>query len=156
MHMTGTWLIGDTMNNTDANIGWFFFPSIDGSEVLPPGGLGSVYFISSKTEHPDEAIAFLDYLFDPANARVWMETMNFVPPYPVDPEEFDIPELQKFAVKALAEVQLGYNIDVLTPSSFNKTMFDGFQAVLLGQKTPEEVAAQLQADMEAYRAEQKK
>ncbi|MCZ7545974.1 MAG: hypothetical protein M5R40_21715 [Anaerolineae bacterium] len=80
--------------------------------------------------------------------------MNFVPPYPVDPTNFDIPELQKFAVQALAEVELGYNIDVLTPSNFNKTMFDGFQAVLLGQRTPEEIAAQLQADMEAYRAEQ--
>src|SRR5690606_5340537 len=82
MHMTGTWLIGDTMNNTEANIGWFFFPSIDGSDVLPPGWLGSVYFVSSATEHPDEAIAFLDYLFDPVNAEIWMETMNFVPPYP--------------------------------------------------------------------------
>lgn len=154
MHMTGTWLIGDTMANTDANIGWFFFPSIDGGEVLPPGGLGSVYFVSSATEHPDEAIAFLDFLFDPANARVWMEQMGFVPPYAVDTADFDLPELQKFAVQALAEVQLGYNIDVLTPAAFNDAMLNGFQGVLLGQLTPEEVAANLQAAMDAYRAEQ--
>ena len=155
MHMTGTWLISDIVENMpDANVGFFFFPSIHGSEVLPPGGLGSIYYISSATAHPDEAIAFLDFLFDPANARVWMEDMNKVPPYAVDPTDFELSELLKFAVQALAEVELGYNIDVLTPASFNQTMLNGFQGVLLGQMTPEEVAAQLQADMEAYRAEQ--
>jgi raffinose/stachyose/melibiose transport system substrate-binding protein len=155
MHMTGTWLIGDIVENMpDTNVGFFFFPSIDGGEVLPPGGLGSVYFISSATEHPDEAIAFLDFLFDPANARIWMEDIHRIPPYAVDTTDFDLPDLMKFAVQALQEVQLGYNIDVLTPQAFNDAMLNGFQGVLLGDVTPEEVAAQLQAAMEAYRAEQ--
>ena len=153
MHMTGTWLIDRVVADADFEVGWFFFPSIDGSEVLPPGGLGSVYFVSSATEHPDTAIAFLDYLFDPVNAPIWMEVMDRVPPYPVNTEELELNDLLEFAVEALETVQLGYNIDVLTPQSFNKTMSDGFQAILLGLKTPEEVTAQLQADMEAYRAE---
>jgi len=154
MHMTGTWLIADIVANTDFPTGFFFFPSIDGSAVLPPGGLGSVYFVSAATEHPDEAIAFLDFLFDPANARVWLEGMGKVPPYPVDASEFDLPDLMRFAIQALSEVELGYNIDVLTPLDFNDAMLNGFQGVLTGSATPEEVAANLQAAMEAYRAKQ--
>jgi len=39
----------------------------------------------------------------------------------------------------------GYNIDVLTTAEFNQAMWDGVQAVLTGQATPEEVAANLEA-----------
>ncbi|MCZ7545973.1 MAG: extracellular solute-binding protein [Anaerolineae bacterium] len=40
MHMTGTWLIGDTMNNTEANIGWFFFPPSTAATCCRPVGWG--------------------------------------------------------------------------------------------------------------------
>jgi raffinose/stachyose/melibiose transport system substrate-binding protein len=39
----------------------------------------------------------------------------------------------------------GYNIDVLASDAFNEAMFDGMQAILTDQATPEEVAANLQA-----------
>ena len=40
---------------------------------------------------------------------------------------------------------LGYNIDVLTPQSFNEVMWTGFQEVLNATKSPGEQAAALQA-----------
>ena len=49
MHMTGTWLIGEILDNTTFDTGFFFFPSIDGKPILPPAGLGSGYFVSSST-----------------------------------------------------------------------------------------------------------
>ena len=60
----------------------------------------------------------------------------------------------KFAVDALATTEMGYNIDVVTPDNFNTVMGDGFQAVLAGEKTPEQQAADLQAAMEEFRSEQ--
>jgi ABC-type glycerol-3-phosphate transport system substrate-binding protein len=48
---------------------------------------------------------------------------------------------------------LGYNIDVLAGNSFNQVQIDGFQAVLLGQKTPEEQIKDLQAAWEADKSE---
>jgi raffinose/stachyose/melibiose transport system substrate-binding protein len=45
---------------------------------------------------------------------------------------------------------LGYNIDVLTPPEFNTAMNEGFQAVLNGERTPEEMAEALQASWDAY------
>ena len=120
--------------------------------ALPPAGLGSGYFVSSKTQQKDAAIKFLSYLFDPANAKIWMEQMLMIPPYQADASAFKLPDLFKSAIQAISTQEMGYNIDVMTPDKFNTAMGDGFQAVLLGQKTPEQQAKDLQAAMLAARA----
>ena len=45
-------------------------------------------------------------------------------------------------------MQFGYNVDVLAPPEFNDMMLNGFQAILAGDKTPEQQAADLQAAWE--------
>lgn len=154
MHISGTWAMNSIMEKATFETGWFFLPNPNGGDPLPPAGLGSGYFISSATQHPEEAIAFLDFLYDPANAQTWTEGMRVIPPYAVDTSGYDVPQLYSFALEALATVPMGYNIDVLTPDTFNTMMADGFQAVLLGQKTPEQQAADLQAAIQAYRDSQ--
>ena len=44
--------------------------------------------------------------------------------------------------------QFGYNIDVMAPPAFNDMMQNGFQAMLNGDKTAEQQAADLQAAWE--------
>ncbi|MCL4384970.1 MAG: extracellular solute-binding protein [Actinobacteria bacterium] len=150
MHMTGTWLISEiTANAKDFETGFFFFPSIEGKPILPPGGLGSGYFISSKTANPVEAIKFLDYLFSEENAKMWLENMSIIPPIIVNTEGLNLSPLMKFAVNAVSGVPLGYNIDVLAGDQFNNTQADGYQAVLLGKKTPEVLIKELQSAWEA-------
>lgn len=151
MHISGTWAMGNIAGKTSFEVGWFFVPKADGG-TLPPAGLGSGYFVSSKTQHQDAAIKFLSYLFDPANAKTWMEQMLVIPPYQVDASAFQLSDLFKSAVSAIASQEMGYNIDVMTPDKFNTAMGDGFQAVLLGEKTPEQQAKDLQAAMTASRA----
>ena len=148
MMPTGTWLIQRITDDASFEAGWFFLPAPEGMTTLPPAGLGSGYFVSASTEHPEEAKAFLEFLFDPANASYWVEGMSVVPPYPVDTEGMEIAPLTGFAMEALATVPMGYNIDVLTPDAFNTVMLDGFQAVLGGDRTPEEQAAALAASVE--------
>ncbi len=46
--------------------------------------------------------------------------------------------------KATQAGALGYNIDVLTPQSFNEVMWTGFQEVLNGTRSPGEQAGALQ------------
>jgi raffinose/stachyose/melibiose transport system substrate-binding protein len=150
MHISGTWAIGNIEGKAPFELGWFFVPKPDGG-ALPPAGLGSGYFVSSKTQQKDAAIKFLSYLFDPANARIWMEQMLIIPPYQVDASSFKLPALFKAAIGAIASHDMGYNIDVMTPDKFNTAMGDGFQAVLIGQKTPEQQAKDLQAAMVASR-----
>jgi raffinose/stachyose/melibiose transport system substrate-binding protein len=150
MHISGTWAIGD-IAEAPFNVGWFFVPKADGG-ALPPAGLGSGHFVSSKTQHADAAVKYLSFLFDPANAKIWMEQMGILPPYQVDASAFALPSLFNDAVQAVSGQEMGYNIDVLTPDKFNNVMNEGFQAVLLGQKTPEQQAKDLQAAMVASRA----
>lgn len=146
MDLTGSWMIA-TFKNNPFDTGFFFLPSEDGTNPLPPAGLGSGYFISKNTEHPEEAKEFLKFLFDPANAHFWVEDMSVLPPYPVDASGMDIPSLLQFALSALAEVEMGFNIDVLTPDKFNTAMSDGFQAVIAGDRSAAEQAAALQQAM---------
>jgi raffinose/stachyose/melibiose transport system substrate-binding protein len=147
MMVTGTWLI-QSMTDSGLDVGWFFLPAPEGMDTLPPAGLGSGYFVSAATEHPEETEKFLEFLFDPANASYWVEGMSVVPPYAVDTAGMEVAPLTSFAMDALATVPMGYNIDVLTPDAFNNTMKDGFQAVLGGDRTSAEQAAALAASVE--------
>jgi raffinose/stachyose/melibiose transport system substrate-binding protein len=149
METTGTWLISEMANSAkDFEVGFFFFPSVEGKPVLPPGGIGSGYFINAKTKYPKEATEFLDFMFSEQGAKIWLEEMSVIPPMKVDTSSMNLQPLLKFAVSALSEVPLGYNIDVLAGDQFNAAQGDGFQAVLLGQKTPEELIKELQTAWE--------
>ena len=71
-------------------------------------------------------------------------------PVEVDMANIEIGPLNKQIIEALQSagdegVQFGYNVDVLAPPEFNETMSSGFQAILVGDKTPEQEAADLQA-----------
>ena len=81
---------------------------------LPPAGLGSGYFITSASENVEAAEKFLTFLYDPANAAFWVEQMSVIPPNDVDTSTLDVSPLLAQTMDALATVQMGYNIDVLT------------------------------------------
>jgi len=71
-----------------------------------------------------------------------------IPAQPVNPKGLEVPELFKEVLEDLSttpEAQsFGYNIDVLAPQNFNEVMFNGFQEVLDGTRSPVEQAAALQ------------
>lgn len=149
---TGTWLIGDINTNVkDFEPGFFFYPTLPGGKgQYPAAGLGGGYWVSAKSKHPDQAAAWLDSYFSPEAAKIWMEKASKIQPVKVDSSGFNLNPLFKFAVNALQTQsdQMGYNIDPLLPANFNQTELDGFQAVILGQKTAEEMAKDLQKDWE--------
>lgn len=146
MSMTGSWII-PVYNEAPFKTDFFFLPAPEGMTTMPPAGLGSGFFVSAATEHPEAAERFLSFLFDPANARFWLEEMSIIPPYNVDAGSLDLNPLMAETMQSLDPAAMGVNIDVLTPEAFNTTMLDGFQAVLAGDRTPEEQAAALQASV---------
>ena len=149
-HTTGTWLIGDIERNaSDYNITMQPFPAIDDKPAVLPAGLGSAWFISASTKHPDEAAMFLDYLFSDESVKTWLTKGRIIPPVVFDPAAANLSPLQRFAVETLQGVQtgktdLGFYIDTAAPEAFNKMMQDGFQAVLAKTKTPQQQLADLQ------------
>jgi raffinose/stachyose/melibiose transport system substrate-binding protein len=149
---TGSWFINDLAIDADFESAYIPFPSQDGEGVFA-GGLGSGPFVAANTDNPEGAIELLDFLASEEHGQWTVENLQTIPPRPVDTEGLDVDPLLAQVldqVSALAEGggELGYNIDVLMPEAFNEAMWDGVQAVLTGQSTPEEVAASLQAAAE--------
>jgi raffinose/stachyose/melibiose transport system substrate-binding protein len=148
---TGTWLvveIDETVQNFDVE--FFPFPSIDGSGISPPGGVGGGLFMAAETDAPEAALKLLDYLqFNEENVKRDLELFNTIPPFDIDTSGLDVTPLFQSVLVDLSESEgFGYNLDVLTPQRFNTVMFDGFQEVLNGDRTPEEQAEALQAAWE--------
>lgn len=147
MTMTGSWII-PVFSEAPFNVDFFFLPAPTGGTTTPPAGLGSGWFISAATAHPEASERFLEFLYDPANAAYWVEQMSIIPPYAIDAASLNASPLMSETMQSLADPSaMGLNIDVLTPEAFNTTMLDGFQAVLGGDRTAAEQAQALQSAM---------
>jgi raffinose/stachyose/melibiose transport system substrate-binding protein len=149
MNPTGTWLVPTIVESVqDFEVGFFPFPSIDGSSISPPAGVGAGYFVPKNAQNQEGAITFIDYLLEESTERLAMEKFNTIPAHPVDTGGLDVPELFKQVLADLAQEgqseSFGYNIDVLAPQNFNEVMFTGFQEVLNGSRSAEEQATALQ------------
>src|SRR5829696_4283078 len=149
MNITGTWLVSEIVETVqDFEVGFFPFPSIDGSGISPPAGVGTGWFVARDAKNPQEAITFIDYLLQDDTARLTIEKLNTSPAHPVDTEGLDVPELFKQVLDDLSEFPqakvFGYNIDVLAPQNFNKVMYTGFREVIDGIRSPAEQAGALQ------------
>ncbi|SNS38521.1 carbohydrate ABC transporter substrate-binding protein, CUT1 family [Geodermatophilus saharensis] len=146
---TGSWLINDLAVGADFESGYVPFPAPDGEGVFA-AGLGSGPMIAANTDDPEGAIALLDFFASEEHGQWAVENLSTIPPRPIDTEGLEIDPLLAQVLEDVSTLsegggQLGYNIDVLMPETFNEAMFDGVQAVLTGQSTPADVAAALQA-----------
>jgi raffinose/stachyose/melibiose transport system substrate-binding protein len=144
---TGSWLVAEIDNNAKFEAGYIPFPSPDGPGIFT-GGLGSGPFVSAGTKNRDAALKFVNFLASPEHGRWTVENLATIPPQPVDTKGLKVSPLFAKVLKDTETLStssdFGVNIDVLTTDKFNETMYDGVQAVLTGQQTPEEVAAELQ------------
>lgn len=153
---TGSWFVNNIEENMpDSEVGFVPFPSITGAKgTYWVSGVGSAYYISAKSPHQKEAAQLLDYLFSPETAKRWIQEARFFVPMEIDTADLEVTPLFKTILDTLqsaaaGKIELGYNVDVLAPPQFNDAMQNGFQAILSGDKTPEQEAADLQAAWEA-------
>lgn len=150
---TGSWLVNDIIAaKTKFETAYIPFPSESGPGIFS-GGLGSGPYVSAKTKHPEAALAFVNWLVSPENGRWIVENLQVIPPFPVDASGLNVDPLFAQALADTAKfaggtADFGSNIDVQSTDVFNNAMFKGIQAMLIGQKTPEQVAQDLDA---AYR-----
>jgi raffinose/stachyose/melibiose transport system substrate-binding protein len=156
---TGTWVVGRILDfsteHTVEMMPWFDMET--GEPRAYTMGMGSAWFVSAASEHPDEAALFLDYLFSEEAVKIWIENASRIPPVPVDTDQLDLLPLQKFVVDTLeaagtgqADIALGWDVDLIVPEEFNTMLKDGWQAVYAGTKTVEEQMADLQEVWEEF------
>jgi raffinose/stachyose/melibiose transport system substrate-binding protein len=145
---TGSWLVGEIDDNTDFEVGYVPFPSPNGKGVFT-AGLGSGPFISASTDNKEGALKFLDFLASPEHGKWTVENLHTIPPMKLDTSTLKVSPLFRDVLDKTAAVgkggDFGQNIDVAVDDRVNQAMYDGFQALLTGDKTAEEVAADLQA-----------
>ena len=145
---TGSWLVGDIEGaGVDFEVGFMPFPSESGPGIWT-GGLGSGPYISANTQNPEAAVAFVDYLLSEEHGRWVVENLATIPSFPIDTADVEVSPLfaqvlEDTAKFAGGDADFGSNIDVLSTDVFNEAMFNGIQAMLTGQKTAEQVAADL-------------
>ena len=153
LNTSGSWLAGDIATNmADQDVQFTPFPLIkEGNQPTWISGVGSAFYINAKTEHPDEAAAFIDFLFSQDSVAKWLGEAKYFVPVQFDASAVDVDPVTAQIVAVLQSdsgAQFGYNIDVMAPPAFNDMMQNGFQAVLAGDKTAEQQAADLQAAWE--------
>jgi raffinose/stachyose/melibiose transport system substrate-binding protein len=155
LYPTGSWLIAEMeAQMPDYEVGFVPFPEIEGGKGrVWISGVGSAWYISSTAQHPDEAAAFVDYLFSQEAAEKWIGVSRYFVPVEADLSNIEASPLSSLVIETLQTagdegVQFGYNVDVLAPPEFNEMMLSGFQAILVGDKTPEQQATDLEAAWE--------
>jgi raffinose/stachyose/melibiose transport system substrate-binding protein len=153
MRITGTWMIAEMVENMKDNVGFFLLPSVNPDlPLMAPGGIGSAMVVSAKTNHPDEATLFLDYIFSEESAKVWYENSRIVP-VSIDINSLNVNTLSKEVIEmANTPAGLSYNIDVLMPQKVNDVTKNTLQELIAGKKTGEEVVKAKQKAFEEEKA----
>jgi raffinose/stachyose/melibiose transport system substrate-binding protein len=151
MNPTGSWLADAIGQNVKGfQIAMMPFPAVSGGKgSFWDTGVGSAYYISAKSQHPQEAAEFLNYLIAQPAVKIWVEGADSFPPVKFDTSAVHVSPLFRYILNVLqsaisGKTQLGYNIDVLAPAPFNTAMQNDFQSILAGQKSPQQVASDLQ------------
>lgn len=157
-NITGTWLVGDIMDQAPdaSNFDFFLLPSA--SKDLPlsaAAGIGSTFAVSDKSAHKKEALDFLGFLMSKEAGKRWLEQANIVPPIQdLDTASMKLsPMLSR--VVAGASLPLSYNLDVVMPAEWNQAMTAGTQSLLDGSSTSAQVVAAMQTAWEKAKAEGK-
>lgn len=145
---TGSWLAQDIERNVDFEVGYMPFPASDSAGIFS-GGLGSGLFISKSTTKADAAVQFLNWNVTDEHGKWQVENQQSIPAFPVDTTDIEASPLFTQILADAAKIadgtgDFGYNVDVLMSDTFNEAMWDGVQALLTGQKKPDQVAADLE------------
>ncbi|SER34172.1 carbohydrate ABC transporter substrate-binding protein, CUT1 family [Gracilibacillus ureilyticus] len=153
MHFAGSWAIGpilDSVENID-NIGVAPFPSFAGGEGDPQkiaGVAGGGIALNSKLteEEQQAAFEFLKFFYSDEMYQQLIDA-NIIVPADVEIGE-DIPQVFQEANK-LAQGGLAPVYDATLTPELTDVINNGLQSITLGEMTPEELAAQMQQELES-------
>lgn len=152
MDITGTWQVEEYVNALGDDCGFFFFPMIDSSLASSaPAGVGSAIAVAKNGENTELALEFLNFIFLPENADIWYSN-GIIPPCAVDDStlaSYNLPALFSDVVSVCTNTAgMGWNLDVILPSSVNNHTANYMQELLAGTKTGAECVAEKESALE--------
>ena len=153
MTITGSWLAGELVTDTDQQFGFFLLPPFEGKSGMAIGGVGIPFAIRKTTDKADLAAEYLNWMISPRAAELWAKA-GMLPAMSL-PESADIETDNLFGdtLKAWETINknnaVGHYIDWATPT-FYDTLVSELQKLLGGMSTPAEFTAAVQKDYAAY------
>jgi raffinose/stachyose/melibiose transport system substrate-binding protein len=154
MMITGSWLSGELVNDTDQQFGFFLMPQETADEAqFAIGGVGIPYSIRATTEHTNLAAEYLDWMISPRAAQLWAEA-SIVPAMPL-PEDAQLEEGTLFADTVAAwdrinqDNGVGHYIDWASPTIYD-TLAAELQRLYAKETDPAAFTEAVQADYGAF------
>lgn len=125
------------------------FPAVEGEVVHGSSAatLGEALAMNAKLSgaKADAAWKFLSFIYGKEGSEILMQ-YGTVPTYKLDYSKFDIDSLNKQYINLINNQTMGYVIDAKMDSEgVNNILNPGLQAVMMGTKTPAQLAAEYEA-----------
>lgn len=162
MVYTGPWIIGQAVRDLGEGIedfDVFQFPPLTEDQVIyPTESIGTGWYISSQVEHPDVAVDVLAFLlFREESRNLMLETGDNVPVGPINLDAVELPALSEAVLASKERYRenglIPAFLDTITPANMTDVTYDGLQALIAGQMSPEEFNAAVQAAWEEAKAQ---
>lgn len=161
MVYTGPWIIEPGIQALGEDIAKFSAfqvpPPVEGTPLYPTEDIGTGWYVNAKSEHPAAAADLLNFLlFRPESRKKLLESGSSVPVGELDLEGVELPALVQEIFALSNEYRENGTIhaflDTVTPASMTDVTYDGLQALLAGQMSPEDFTAQVQTAWESAKA----
>ena len=141
-------------------LGLMPFPAVKGD--LNPGSnaatLGEALAMNSRLtgEKADAAWKFLSFIYGEEGMDLMMKDSNVVT-YKLDLSKYNVDNLTKQFINMISDQKMGYVIDaVMDGEGVNNVLNPGIQAVMIGDKTPQQLANEYEAWVAANDSNRKK
>ncbi len=156
---SGKALIAPALQKTDFEL--MAFPALPGEKN--PGAVSAIvgvgYGISAAipagSAKEKAAVKLLTYLYSPEVLKIRLETGTFIPSRKGVTSAKLEPITEKMMAFYASVPKTTYVLDGVLPSAVNDQLNAGLQAIGLGTKTPLQVASDMQAALDSWRAAKK-
>jgi raffinose/stachyose/melibiose transport system substrate-binding protein len=151
--IAGTWLVADLAKQMGDDVGFFTMPGEQEGDPVALGGESLPFTITSKSDNPDVAAAYIDFLTDQNAANVLTETNNLAAmKYETPAPQGSLPQDVAASWKALGEADgLIPYADYTTPT-FGDDLGGAIQNMLAGKQSPEEFTSGVQQKVDASKS----
>ena len=151
-NITGNWIVGD-IGADSTQFGFFLMPPVtQGDPPVSTGGAGFPLSIAAGTEHADTAAAYIDWMTSDHASELLVPTGQ-LPLSKTETASIEPGTVLADVVDAARQVSQSNGVvpyeDWATPT-FYDTMTAAIQELMVSRISPEEFAARVQADYEAF------
>ncbi|WP_344393943.1 ABC transporter substrate-binding protein [Streptomyces vastus] len=151
--INGNWAAGQLATTMGDNVGFFPMPGEQAGDPTVASGFSVAYAVSSRTEHPEAAGAFLDFLTSPEAGQIISDN-GFLPPNPeaVAKPEGVLADVAEGHRRAVGDDGITTFPDFAAPAMLDR-LRSGVQKLIADRVEPADYLDSLQDEWEEHHAE---